>query len=135
MPNIQMFIAGGFADPLKAELISRLTDATCQSLDAPPDSVRIWLSEVAPSNFGCAGVTAAHADGRPDLAFIQAILIAGRSDAQKARLIVSMTDAAVQVLGIPADVVRVAIQDIPNTEFGIGGQTAAALGRGIGRQR
>lgn len=64
---------------------------------------------------------------------IQAFLIAGRTDPQKARLIAALTQAAVSTLAVEPDAVRVIIKDIPNTEFGIGGTTAASLGRGIGR--
>lgn len=64
---------------------------------------------------------------------IQAFLIAGRTPPQKARLIAALTQAAVATLAVEPDAVRVIIKDIPNTEFGIGGATAASLGRGIGR--
>ncbi|ALS68162.1 4-oxalocrotonate tautomerase [Pandoraea apista] len=64
---------------------------------------------------------------------VQVVLIAGRTDEQKTRLIAGLTDSVVTVLGVGAESVRVFIKDIPNTEFGIGGATAASLGRGIGR--
>jgi 4-oxalocrotonate tautomerase len=63
------------------------------------------------------------------MSIIQAFLIAGRTDEQKARLIAGLTDAAVNVLAIDKQQVRVIIKDIPNTDFGIGGVTAKALGR------
>lgn len=134
MPNIQMFIPQGVADQPKAELIAHLTEATCQSLDASADSVRVWLTEIPSSSFGCGGVVEASAAGGEGLAFIQAILIAGRTETQKAALIASMTDAVVLTLGVPKGIVRVAVQDIPNTDFGIAGATAKSIGRGVGRQ-
>lgn len=60
---------------------------------------------------------------------IQVHLIAGRSEQHKARLIDSLTRAAVDALDAPVDSVRVIIHEVPNTDFGIAGQTAKALGR------
>lgn len=64
---------------------------------------------------------------------IQVVLIAGRTGEQKSRLIAGLTESCVSVLGIESDSVRILIKDIPNTDFGIGGVTAASLGRGMGR--
>lgn len=63
------------------------------------------------------------------MSIIQAFLIEGRTDQQKTTLISALTDAAVDVLGIDKDTVRVIIKDIPNTDFGIAGKTAKSLGR------
>jgi 4-oxalocrotonate tautomerase len=68
------------------------------------------------------------------MSIIQVFFIAGRTDAQKERLISALTDAAVAHGGIARDDVRVILNDIPNTEYGIAGKTAKSLGRGVGRQ-
>jgi 4-oxalocrotonate tautomerase len=68
------------------------------------------------------------------MAIMQIFLIAGRSDAQKVRLIAALTEAAVTSLGVEPDAVRVIIKDVPNTDFGLAGKTAESLGRGIGRR-
>jgi 4-oxalocrotonate tautomerase family enzyme len=60
---------------------------------------------------------------------IVAILIAGRTPAQKTALIAALSETAASVLDTPLDAARVMIKDIPNTDFGIGGQTAKSLGR------
>jgi 4-oxalocrotonate tautomerase family enzyme len=60
---------------------------------------------------------------------IIAILIAGRTDAQKKALIAQLSETIAAVLDAPLQSTRVMIKDIPNTDFGIGGQTARALGR------
>ncbi len=67
------------------------------------------------------------------MAIMQVFLIAGRTDAQKVRLIAALTEAAVASIGVQADAVRVIIKDVPNTDFGLAGKTAESLGRGIGR--
>ncbi|MGL1835103.1 2-hydroxymuconate tautomerase [Rhodocyclaceae bacterium SMB388] len=56
-------------------------------------------------------------------------IIEGRTDEQKAKLIERVTDAICQSLGSKPEAVRIIIQDIPRTHWGIGGQTARELGR------
>ncbi|MFL9927079.1 2-hydroxymuconate tautomerase family protein [Herbaspirillum lusitanum] len=67
------------------------------------------------------------------MSIIQVFFIAGRTDEQKERLIAGLTEAAVSTLGMDRAEVRVIIKDVPNTEYGIAGQTAKSLGRGVGR--
>ncbi|GHT83810.1 4-oxalocrotonate tautomerase [Betaproteobacteria bacterium] len=130
MPNIETFLPHGYDDQKKVALINGLTRATVESVGAPLSSVRVWISEVGARDFGLGGEICTRAEAG---IIVQAFLIAGRSDAQKATLIRAMTDAAVTTLSISRDNVRVIIRDIFNGDFGIGGDTAAVLGRGIGR--
>lgn len=130
MPTIQACIMEGHDDGRKERLIAALTQAVVEAVDAPADSVCVLLNELPRRHFGIAG-RAATAQCAPR-AVLQAFLIAGRTDAQKARLVEALT-AAAAVIGVAPEVVRVFILDLPNTDFGLGGQTAAALGRGIGR--
>jgi 4-oxalocrotonate tautomerase len=60
---------------------------------------------------------------------IQVNLMEGRSDEQKEALIAALTDATVQSLGAPRDSVRVLLNEMPKTHWGIGGKSAKALGR------
>ncbi|CAI8848194.1 2-hydroxymuconate tautomerase [Pseudomonas sp. IT-194MI4] len=60
---------------------------------------------------------------------MQVFLVEGRSEEQKARLIAALTDAAVSSLQAPIESVRVIINEMPKTDFGIAGKTAKALGR------
>jgi 4-oxalocrotonate tautomerase len=55
MPNIQMIVAEGLSDQQKEKLIDALTAATVAAIDAPVDSIRVWLSEVPAKHFGVAG--------------------------------------------------------------------------------
>ncbi|MDS0862108.1 tautomerase family protein [Burkholderia pseudomultivorans] len=128
MPTLEVFLPAGHDDARKAELIARLSRATVDAIGAPLESVRVLLTELPATHIGLGGRTAA--DGAPpSLPVIVAILIAGRTDAQKRALIAALSDAAAGVLDVPLDATRVMIKDIPNTDFGIGGQTARAPGR------
>lgn len=127
MPTIQAFIMTGHPPEFKQRLIAQLTDAVVASIDAPPESVCVMLTEMAHANVAVAGKPVLGAR-----ALLQVFLIAGRSDAQKARLIERLT-AATAAIGVEPALVRIFIQDLPNGDFGLGGVTAASLGRGIDR--
>lgn len=55
MPIIQAFLLEGRSDAMKADFIAAVTEAAYRSLGAPKESVRIIISEMAPTNFGVAG--------------------------------------------------------------------------------
>jgi len=56
-------------------------------------------------------------------------MMEGRTDEQKAAVIEKVTDALCEAVDAPRANVRVLIQEVPNTQFGIGGKTAKSLGR------
>ncbi|AYH43782.1 2-hydroxymuconate tautomerase [Azoarcus sp. DN11] len=61
--------------------------------------------------------------------FAQIYLVEGRSEEQKRAVIEKVTQALVEAVGAPKENVRVWIQDVPKTNWGIAGQTAKDLGR------
>ena len=61
--------------------------------------------------------------------FAQIHILEGRTDEQKRVLIEKVTDAIVESLNAPRESVRIIDSDVPKTQWGIGGQTAKALGR------
>ncbi|CAE6752191.1 tautomerase family protein [Paraburkholderia aspalathi] len=130
MPTLEVYLPAGHAEARKAQLIAGLTQATVDAISAPAESVRVLLSELPPHDFGIGGSSAAdRAGSRASLLVIVAILIAGRTPAQKTALIATLSETSASVLDSPLDATRVMIKDIPNTDFGIGGQTAKSLGR------
>ncbi|MFB9125116.1 4-oxalocrotonate tautomerase [Paraburkholderia dipogonis] len=127
MPTLEVYLPDGHWPARKAQLIAALTKATVAAIGAPAESVRILLSELPSHDFGLGGVS--NANVRAPLLTIVAILIAGRTPAQKEALIAALSKTGADLLDTPLDAARVMIKDIPNTDFGIGGQTAKALGR------
>jgi 4-oxalocrotonate tautomerase len=53
----------------------------------------------------------------------------GRTDEEKAALIAAVTEALHQSIGAPYENIRVLIDEVPRTQWGIGGRTAQALGK------
>ncbi|WP_029920985.1 2-hydroxymuconate tautomerase [Nevskia soli] len=56
-------------------------------------------------------------------------LLEGRSEEVKRAVIDKVTQALHEAVGAPKENVRVVIQDIPKTNWGIAGKTAKDLGR------
>ncbi len=61
--------------------------------------------------------------------FAQIYLLEGRTEDQKRAVIEKVTQALQEAVGAPKENVRVWIQDVPKTNWGIAGQTAKDLGR------
>lgn len=61
--------------------------------------------------------------------FAQIYMIEGRTDEQKKAVIEKVTAALHEAVGAPVESIRVWIHDVPKTQWGIAGKTAAELGR------
>lgn len=59
----------------------------------------------------------------------QITMIEGRTEEQKEKLIAAVTEAIMSAVGAPRENVRVAIYELPKTNWGIGGKSAKVLGR------
>lgn len=132
MPNLTVYLIEGHAAERKTDLLRRMTDVVAGSLSAPKASVRIFLVELPKAHVCVGGVTLDGADA-PDPSLggptIHAMLISGRTEAQKEQLIAGLTRVVQETLAIPADPVRIMIFDIANTDFGLQGVPAKSLGR------
>jgi 4-oxalocrotonate tautomerase len=56
-------------------------------------------------------------------------IIQGRTEEQKERLIADVTEAIHKSLGAPVETIRVLVNELPASQWGIGGKTAKSLGR------
>jgi 4-oxalocrotonate tautomerase len=61
--------------------------------------------------------------------FAQIFLMEGRTEDQKRAVIEKVTAALVEAVGAPQENVRVWIQEVPKTNWGIAGVSAKDLGR------
>ena len=61
--------------------------------------------------------------------FAQIHMIEGRTEDQKRAVIEKVSTALVEATGAPKEAIRVWIQEVPKTNWGIAGQTAKDLGR------
>ena len=63
MPVIEVTLTSGREPDRLRDLISRLTDAAVEAIDAPRESVRVILREVPPTHFAAGDVTIAERRG------------------------------------------------------------------------
>jgi len=56
-------------------------------------------------------------------------IMEGRTEEQIAEVIRAVTEALHRSLGAPYESIRVLVDQVPRTQWGIGGKTAAALGK------
>ncbi|MDH4478338.1 MAG: 4-oxalocrotonate tautomerase family protein [Rhodoferax sp.] len=61
--------------------------------------------------------------------FAQIHMLEGRTEEQKRAVIEKVTQALVEAVGAPISTVRVLIQEVPKTNWGIAGVSAKDLGR------
>lgn len=61
--------------------------------------------------------------------FANVFMVEGRDDEQKKALIEKVTDALVEALDAPRENVRVWIQEVPASQWGIAGKPASELKR------
>lgn len=61
--------------------------------------------------------------------FAQVFMVEGRTEDQKRAVIQKVSAALVEATGAPREAIRVWIQEVPKTNWGIAGQTAKDLGR------
>lgn len=61
--------------------------------------------------------------------FAQVYMIEGRTEEQRRAVIQKVSAALVEATGAPKEAIRVWIQEVPKTNWGIAGETAKALGR------
>ncbi len=56
MPIVQIHLLEGRDDEKKRALVAEVTKAVCSTLGAPPEKVRIILSEMAENHYAIGGV-------------------------------------------------------------------------------
>lgn len=66
MPLIEVTLAQGRTPAQLRTLMSRLTHAAAESVDAPVESIRVVVREVPPTNWAAGDVTLAERRGDPD---------------------------------------------------------------------
>lgn len=55
MPIVQIHLLEGRSEEKKRALVKKVTEAICETVDAPPEAVRIILSDMKKSDYSIAG--------------------------------------------------------------------------------
>ncbi len=58
MPFAQIYMMEGRSDDQKRAVIEKVTAALVEAVNAPKETVRVWITEVPKTQWGIAGTTA-----------------------------------------------------------------------------
>src|ERR1700716_4129995 len=112
--------AGSLTDSQKDDLAKAITRVHAEVTGAPPDLVHVIYNEVAAGDSYTAGEPSSDT-------IITGHIRAGRSDADKQRLLREVADAAATT-GLPLDTLAVFIRDVPPKYILESGQIVPELG-------
>lgn len=121
MPIFEVHVLADRHPPERLEqLLGELTRRYAEVLDSPPARVRGWVTEHPARAWVTGGEVGVEAP------YVTALVLEGRPVAQRHRLIAALTDAIVDVLGSPRELVRARVVQVPPDDWGIAGAPASA---------
>jgi 4-oxalocrotonate tautomerase family enzyme len=123
VPQLHAFILDTFSPGQKRALIEAFTNSLIRDVAAKKHQTRIMIGYIRADETALGGEI-----GAP-ITMLFVYLLRGRTDEQKANLARSLTDETERILGVDRSTVRVLFHDMQPNNVGIGGVTAAALGR------
>ena len=126
MPILNFHLVQGQHDAAQVEtLLLRASALFAEVLACPIDRVRVFATEHAPQHFCIGGkLVSQHEQVAPYFSFI---VLEGRSQADRQRLLSGFTDLVVDILGAPRANVRGGIVPVAPSDWSIGGALASEL--------
>lgn len=116
--------ASTFAAEAVHELLTRTSRTYARVLECPIGRVRAYVVEYTPEQVAVAGVVGTESTPAP---YFTAIVLSGRSAAQRQRLLSGFTDDIVDVLGCDRALVRGQIVEVHPENWAIGGASASQV--------
>lgn len=116
-------VAGEHAPSQLSTLLTTLSARYAEVLDAPPDRVRVAVTEHSREHWATGGIVGREAP------YFTALVLADRTAEQRHRLLGAVTDVIVDALGVERSLVRGRIVPVDPDDWGIGGVPASAARR------
>jgi 4-oxalocrotonate tautomerase len=126
MPVLNFHLVQGQHDSAQIEtLLLKASALFAEVLACPLDRVRVFATEHAPQHFCIGGkLVSQHAQVAP---YFSVIVLEGRSQEDRQRLLSGFTDLVVDILGAPRANVRGGIVPVAPSDWSIGGTLASEL--------
>ncbi|PKO94138.1 MAG: 4-oxalocrotonate tautomerase [Betaproteobacteria bacterium HGW-Betaproteobacteria-10] len=126
MPILNFHLIQGQHAPAQVEtLLLKASALFAEVLACPIDRVRVFATEHAPQHFCIGGkLVSQHEQVAPYFSFI---VLEGRSQEDRQRLLGGFTDLVVDILGAPRANVRGGIVPVAPSDWSIGGVLASEL--------
>ncbi|MDT7837031.1 tautomerase family protein [Aquabacterium sp. OR-4] len=131
MPVANIHVLAGHPRPVLKQLLREASMAFAQAIDAPPERLQVWITEVDPGLYALAGEPADEvlARGVPraeaEIPLIRMALMEGRPVATLHRVMADLSAAVARVLGGDPQRVRVQIDHVHPERWAIGGVPAS----------
>jgi 4-oxalocrotonate tautomerase len=133
MPFLRVDLAAPVAPELKAALLRRTAELFAEITESPIDRIRTQVHELPGDSFAVGGVSIAESGDQAP--FVTLDLLAGRPLEQHAALVTRMSALVADLVGVPLERVRLRINEVAPTSWGIGGVQASELRRAEIEQR
>ena len=127
MPFLRVDLAAPVAPDVKAALLRRTADLFAEITDSPVDRIRTQVHELPADSFAVGGIPIAESGVQAP--FVTLDLLEGRPLEQHAALVARMSALVAELVGVPLDRVRLRINEVKTTDWGIGGVQASELRR------
>ncbi len=130
MPSAHIHVLAGHPRPVLKQLLREASAAFAQALDAPPERLQVWITEVDPELYAIAGepadeVLARTPRAQAEIPLIRMALMEGRSTETLHRVMAALSATTARVLGGDPQRVRVQIDHIHPDRWSIGGVPAS----------
>ena len=110
---------------LKSELLRRTAELFAEITESPIDRIRTQVHELPADSFAVGGISIAESGAQAP--FITLDLLEGRPIEQHRALIERMSALVADLVGVQLDRVRLRINVVPTTSWGIAGVPASEL--------
>ena len=125
MPFLRVDLAGAVQPELKSELLRRTAELFAEITESPIDRIRTQVHELPADSFAVGGIAIAESGAQAP--FITLDLLEGRPIEQHRALIERMSALVADLVGVQLDRVRLRINVVPTTSWGIAGVPASEL--------
>lgn len=130
MPVANIHVLAGHPRPVLKQLLREASAAFANAIDAPPERLQVWITEVDPELYAIAGepadeVLARVPRAQAEIPLIRMALMEGRPVETLHRVMADLSAAVARVLGGDPQRVRVQIDHIHPDRWAIGGVPAS----------
>lgn len=130
MPVANIHVLAGHPRPVLKQLLREVSTAFARAIEAPPERLQVWITEVDPELYAIAGEPADEVllrvpRGQAEIPLIRMALMEGRSTEVLHRVMADLSDVVARVLGGDPRRVRVQIDHIHPDRWAIGGVPAS----------
>ena len=125
MPYLRVDLAAPVDTRIKSELLRRTAELFAEITESPIDRIRTQVHELPADSFAVGGV--AIAESGVQAPFVTLDLLEGRPPEQHLALIERMSRLVADLVDVPLDRVRLRINVVPTTSWGIAGVPASDL--------